>query len=215
MSVFALGQVAGDIEEEGEKGSKVLRVGVVMPSVTLTQATGEVDPGTALRNTYAALLNSETVELVPLDAKLTMLAIEEAAKKKCDYILKLTLTQEQKKRGGGMFGRIARRTGRSATYETGRRVPYGGSTGGRIARAATRSAIINTGYTISNMSLKVKKNDKFTINYLMTNAKGKSVLDKSLNKKAKKKNDDKVLIGLIEQSANDILTTLRKRPSRL
>jgi len=208
---FGQGEEAGDVEEVGDKGSKVLRVGVVMPKVALTEATGEVEPGAALRNTYASLLNSETMELVPLDAKLTILAIEEAAKKKCDYILKLSLTQEQKKRGGGMFGRIARRTGKSATYEGARQVPYGGSTGGRIARTATRSAIINTGYGISDMSIKVKKHDKFTIDYLLTTAKGKSLLDKSISKKAKKKNDDKVLIGLIEQSANEIVTALRKK----
>ncbi len=215
LGVFAFGQVAGDVkEEDGDKGSKVIRVGVVMPRVTLKEATGEVDPGAALRNTYAALLNSETIQLVPLDARLTTLALEEAAKKECDYILNLSLIQEEKKRGGGMFGRIARRTGRRATWEAAHKIPGAGSAGGRVARTAARSTIIDTGYTMSSMSVKVKKSDKFILDYFMTTAKGKKVLEKSINAKAKKNNDDKVLIGLIEKSANDIVAALRKRPGR-
>lgn len=206
FSVFP--QVAGDANNNGDPGNKVIRVGVIMPKVELTDAKGEVEPGEALRNTYAALLNSGTIELVALEAKLTALAIDEAAQLECDYILNLSLKQEEKKSGGGLFGKVLRDTGNRATYEAATSVPYGGSTGERIARTTAQSAIINTGYTMSNMSVQVKKNDQFSLNYGLSTGKGQSVSEKAYEAKAKKNNDDSVIMGLIEKSANDIATVI-------
>jgi len=210
---IGFGQDAGDVNEGG-KGIKVIRIGVVMPRVKLKEATGEIDPSAALRNTYAVLLKSETTEIIALDARLSSLALEEAAKKECDYILNLSLDQKEKKKGGGMFGRVVRSTGKRATYETASKVPYGGGAGERVARTAAHSAIINTGYTISNMNIKVTKSDKFTLVYNMITAKGKNVLNKTITGKAKKNNDDKVLMGLIEESGNDIISAIRKETEK-
>ncbi len=206
LSVFS--QVAGDANKSGDPGNKVIRVGVVMPKVELKDAKGEVEPGEALRNTYAALLNSETIELVALDARLTALAIDEAVKSNCDYILNVTLKQEEKKSGGGLFGRVIRDTGNRATYEAAISVPYGGGAGERIARTTAQSAIINTGYTMSNMTVEIKKNDEFSLNYGLTTAKGEEISGKDYEAKAKKNNDDKVIMNLIEESANDIAKSL-------
>ena len=142
-SAMAQEQTAGDVRGDG--GTKVTKIGILMPKVVLKEATGEVSPAEALRNTYGALLNSDSIEIVAIGARLTSLAIEEAAKKNCDYLLNISLVQERKKRGGGLFGRIARDTGKRATWETANKVPYGRSTGGRIARTTARSTIINTG----------------------------------------------------------------------
>ncbi len=155
--IQASAQVGGDVK--GDKGTKVTKIGILMPDVKLTEATGETSPEEALRNTYAVLLKSDTFEFVPIESRLTSLAIEEAVKKGVDYLLDVSLIQEQKKSGGGgLFGQIARDAGRRATWETANTVPYGNSGGGRIANTAARSAIINTGYTMSNMSIKI--NDK-------------------------------------------------------
>lgn len=204
LALVSLAQTAGDEIVKGDPGSKVIRVGVVMPKVDIKAAEGEVAPGEALRATYAALLNSEVIELIALDSKLASLALTEAAKHECDYILNLSLNQIVKKSGGGLFGKVMRDAGNRATYEASTKVPYGSNTGTRIARTTARSTIINTGYTMSNMSVKVKKNDKFILNYGLMTAKGKTVSEKEYEAKAKKKNDDKVLMGLIETSANDI-----------
>ncbi len=209
LGIVAFGQ-GGDVDE-GDEGSKVTRIGVIMPKVSLKEAKGDIEPGAALRNTYAALLNSETILIVALDATLTSLALQEAAKKEVDFILNLNLMQESKKSsGGGLFGKVARSAGRQATWETSRKVPYGGTAVGRVGTSAARSAIINTGYTMTNMTYKVKKSDKFTLDYLLTDVKGKTVLEKSIDGKAKKNNDDKVLLELIEKSANDIVGAIIK-----
>jgi len=209
LTFAATAQTAGEAEK-GDQGTKVTRVGVLMPKVNLVEAKGDMEAGAALRNTYAVLLNSETIQVVALDSRLASLALEEAKTKNIDYILNLSLVQEQKKkRGGGLFGRIARDTGRRATWETANKVPYGGSTGGRIARTTARSAIINTGYTLSRMKIKIKKSDKFILDYAMTDAKGESLLAKTIEAKAKKKNDDQVLIKMFEESGEEIVKTLR------
>ncbi|MEZ5305881.1 MAG: hypothetical protein R2684_01915 [Pyrinomonadaceae bacterium] len=208
VSVF--GQVAGD-EKGGDSGNKVTRVGVLIPKVALKDATGEVDPAEALRSTYASLLNSENFELVALQSKLSSLAITEAAELECDYILSIDLKQEEKKSGGGLFGKVLRDTTNTATWEAANRVPYGSNTGERIARDTARSAIINTGYSMSDVSVTIKKNDQFNLNYGLSTAKGEVVKSKNFEAKAKKNNDDTLLMALIEQSANDIAETLLAR----
>ncbi len=208
--IFA--QQAGDVKSD--EGTKVTKIGILMPNVKLVEATGDISPEEALRNTYAVLLQSDTFEIVGIGAKLKSLALEEAVKKGCDYIINVSLLQEKKKKGGGLFGKIARDTGRRATWETARKVPYGGGTGERIARTAAQSAIINTGYTMSNMSVKVRKNDRFTLDYSVSSTKGETLFENSLKEKATKKNKDELLMTMIEKSAEDIVSVLRKRPGR-
>lgn len=209
LNLVAFGQEdkAGDQNADG--GSKVIRIGVLLPKVKLRDAKGEVTPEEALRNSYAVLINSDLFEVVPLDAKLTSLALAEAKKKECDYIMNVDLKQIEKKSGGGLFGRVLRDAGNQATWETSRKVPYGGTAPGRVAGSATRSTIRNTGYNMSNMAIKIKKNDKFELDYNLTTAAGDPFYSKSLNAKVKKNGDD-VLNKLLEQSAEDIVKVLLK-----
>lgn len=201
-------------DEAGEivsnSGSKVMRIGILMPKVKLNEATGEMEPEEALRNTYAVLLNSDLFEVIALESKLTTLALNEATKKNCDYILNVDLEQIEKKSGGSKwFGKVARDAGNRATYETARKVPYGSGAGERIARSTAQSAIINTGYTLSDMTVEIKENDKFILNYNLTTAKGDAFYSNKIETKAKKNNDD-VLMKLIEQSGEDIVKVLLK-----
>ncbi len=209
LNMVALAQgSAGDTDSDS--GTKIIRIGVLMPKVQLTEAKGEVEPEVALRNTYAALLNSDQFEIIALDSRLTSLALDEAKKKSCDYILNVDLAQEAKKSGSGLFGKVLRDTGNRATSETASKVPWGGGTGERIAGTTARSAILNTGYTMSNMSVEIKKNDKFTLDYNLTaTATGDVFHTNKLEAKAKK-NNDPVLMELIEESANDLVTVLKK-----
>ena len=198
----------------GEKRAGVIRIGMILPKVSLTEATGDVDAPTALRNSYAALLNSETYEVVALDARLTSLAVEEAQSLDCDYILSVNLEQEEKKKGGGLFGKVLGDAGRQITNEAGNAVPYGGNSATkRVVSTTARSAIINTGYTLSDMSVKVNKNDQFTLEYNLAETNGRTVFSNTQKAKAKK-NNATVLSQIIEESINDTVTFLRKRPGR-
>lgn len=201
-------QDAGDVK--GDEGAKITKIGILMPTVKLTEATGEISPEEALRNTYAVLLKADTIELVPIESRLTSLALEEAAKLGVDLLLDVSLVQEQKKSGGGgIFGKVLKDTGSRATWETASKVPYGRTTGGRIAGSAARSAIFNTGYTMANMSVKIKKNDKLTLEYKLSTAKGEKLFAKTLEEKAGKDTDD-LLMNMLEKSGEDIVGYLRQ-----
>lgn len=194
----------------GEKREGVIRIGMILPKVSLTEATGNVDAPTALRNSYAALINSDSYEVVALDAQLMVLAVEEAQKLDCDYILSVDLEQEEKKKGGGLFGKVLGATGRQVTNEVGNTVPFGGSTATkRVVNTAARTAIINTGYTLSDMSVKINKNDKFTLEYNLADDRGKTVFSNTQKAKAKS-NNDTVLSEIIEQSITDLVTFTRR-----
>ena len=48
----------------------VTRVGVLLPNVSLKNTSKKVDPAIAIRQTFMSLLNSKTIELIPLNARL-------------------------------------------------------------------------------------------------------------------------------------------------
>ena len=196
---------AGEVKADG--GAKVMRIGVLMPKVKLRNAKGEVSAEEALRNSYAVLIDSDLFEVVPLDARLTTLALREAKKKACDYILNIDLSQ--KKGRSSMFGKVLRDIGNRTSYETSRKVPYGRTAGGRIAGTTARSVIRNTGANMSSMAVQINKNDKFTLEYNMTTATGDAFHKNKITAKAKKNNDD-VLTRMLEQSGEDIIKTLIK-----
>lgn len=208
---FSQSDASASSETESDGGSKVIQVGVLLPKVELKDATGKISPSEALRNSYGALLNSDSIQLVALKSTLTSLALEEAKKHGIDYILKLSLIQERKKSGGSkLFGRVVGSTGRVVTGSVAQQVPYGGSVGTRVARSAARSAILSTGYALTDMTIKIKKKDKFTLQYGLTDKEGNEVLDKTVVVKMKKKNDDKQLLDMITNSAEDIAGAIIK-----
>ena len=214
IALFALSSFVSAQEPDQAVATEAthdIKIGVLMPKVQLTEVSGEVDAETALRNTYAALMNSKYYQLVALESRLTSLALQEAKELGCTYILNLDLSQEVKKSGGGLFGKIIKDAGSRTTYEAMTKVPGGGGTGERIARSSAQSAILDTGYTMSNMAVTVKKNDKFVLLYNLTLAETGSVVhSKTLEEKAEK-NNDTVLMRMIEESANDLVAVLKSR----
>ncbi len=207
VSTFA--QTAGNVGED--RGSKVIRIGVLLPKVQLAEASGEISPEEALRSTYAALMNSDSFQLVALNSRLTSLALDEAKKRECDYILNVDLNQEEKKSGGGLFGKVLKDTASRTTYDAARRVPTGSGTGERIVSNAAQDAIIGTGYTMSNMAVTVKKNDKFVLDYNLTITESGSVVHTNKIESKAQKNNDPVLMEMIEQSANDLVSVLKRK----
>ena len=166
LNTLAFGQEGED--KPTDAGTKVLKVGILLPDVKLKDAQNEKDLALALRNTYAVLLKADTVQIVALEGQDTTFSLGEAAKKECDYIISLGLSQTKKRSKspfGSVFDRVKQRTGERATIEAARNVPRGGGTGEKIARTAAQTAIIDTGFTLSSIDIKIKKKDKFYLNY--------------------------------------------------
>lgn len=195
------------------KKEGVKRIGVLLPKVSLNNVSKKVDPAIAVRNTFAALLDSDDIKIIPLKARLSALAFKEAQDKKCDYILKISLIQKKKKKGG-FFNRIIDKTTDSVISDSTSKVPTGGTVGG----SAGKEAIVEAGNSIAEVEIEIEKKDQFILDYEITTRATKSVKKNSIKVKAKKDND-KVLMPLIEKAANEIASfvlqgTLSKRPSR-
>ena len=199
----ALGLVAQEAkdskeDEIGPKKAGVKRVGVLLPNVTLKNAGDRVDPADAVRDTFEALLRSDTIELVPLQARLSALAFREAIDKDCDFVLKITLTQSDNKKGG-FFDRIIDRSADSAISETTSKIPRTGNVAGNVGR----EAVVGAGQQVSEVEFTIKKGDQLSLEYVLSTPKVKSVKENNLKAKAEKDSDD-VLLPLIERAANEI-----------
>lgn len=195
-----VGQDAKDPNQNGlgPKKAGVKRVGVLLPNVTLKNAGDRVDPADAVRNTFEALLSSSSIELVPLDARLSALAYREAIEKQCDYVLKITLTQSENKKGG-FLDRMVDRAADSAIYETTSKIPRTGNVAGNVGR----ETVVGAGQQVSEVEFTIKKGDQLALEYVLSTPKVKSVKENNLKAKAEKDNDD-VLLPLIERAANEI-----------
>lgn len=185
------------------KKEGVKRIGVLLPKVSLNNVSKKVDPAIAVRNTFATLLNSKSIELVPLDARLNALAFREALDKECDLVLKISLTQKQNKKGGGFLNRILDKTADSAIRESTSKIPAGNNVGGSVGREAA----VGAGQEVTEVEFTIKKKDQFILDYELSTTKAKSVIKNSLKATAKKNNDD-VLMPLIEKAANEIANFL-------
>lgn len=181
------------------KKEGVKRVGVLLPKVNLNNVSKKIDPAVAVQNTFAALLNSDSIELIPLDASLKALAYKEAQDKECDYVLKINLSQKSKKKGNGFFNRILDKSADSAISESTSRIPTGNNVGGNVGREAA----VGAGQEVSKVEFKIKKKDEFVLVYELANPKSKLVRENTLKAKAEKDDDD-VLMPLIEEAANEI-----------
>ncbi len=205
-ALFCLGAVAqSTADKAGEKVPElqpkkpgVKRVGVLLPTVTLKNAGDKVDPADAVRDTFGALLNSTRIEIVPLEARLTTLAYKEATDKDCDYVLKITLTQSENKKGG-FFDRLIDRSADAAISETTSKIPRSGSVAGSVGR----EAVVGAGQQVNQIEFAIKKGDQIVLEYRLSTPKVKSVKENSLKVKAQKDNDD-FLLPLIESVANEI-----------
>lgn len=192
--------------ELSPKKEGVKRIGVLLPKVSLNNVSEDIDPAAAVRDTFIALLGSESFELIPLDARLNALAYREALEKECDFVLKISLKQIQKKKGGGFFNRILDNSADSAITETTTRIPTGGSAPGRVGR----ETVIGAGQEATKIEFTIGKKDKFVLDYELSKPDAKTLAENSLKTEAEKDNDD-VLMPLIEKAANEIAEQLISR----
>lgn len=194
--IFA--QSGQDPKSLAPKKAGVKRVGVLLPSVTLKNAGDRVDPADAVRDTFGALLNSSSIELIPLEARLTTLAYKEATDKDCDYVLKISLTQSENKKGG-FIDRLLDRSADAAISETTSKIPRSGNVAGSVGR----EAVVGAGQQVNQIEFAIKKGDQIVLEYRLSTPKVQSVKESSIKVKAQKDNDD-VLLPLIEKAAEEI-----------
>jgi hypothetical protein len=190
----------GFVAASSAKREGASRIGIVMPKAQMTSS-DSAQAAAALRNTFAAYLNSPNTELVAINARLPSQALEEARQSNCDYVLYASLVQ--KKGGGGMFGKAFGNIAGSA---------IGHLPGGRNAgEAAARSVAITGVYTAADISGSIKSKDELTLDYKLesTNA-ARPGLASTAKAKAKSDGED-VLTPLVEKAAQAVVDVIARR----
>jgi hypothetical protein len=190
----------GFVAASSAKREGTSRIGIVMPKAQMSSG-DSAQAAAALRNTFAAYLNSPNVELVALDARLPSQALEEARQSNCDYVLYASLTQ--KKGGGGMFGRALGNIAGSAIG----RLPGGSNAG----EAAARSAAITGVYTIADISGSIKSKDELTLEYKLESTDAvRPGLASTAKAKAKSDGED-VLTPIVEKAAQAVVDVIVRK----
>jgi hypothetical protein len=182
----------------GPKKAGTVRVGVVVKTGAVGEGIAAADLAKAVENSLGEFVKGTKVEVVPIDAKLGAVQVEEAKQKECDYIL--FATASHKKGGGGfgfgkMLGTVVSHTGLGHT----------GSTVGNIAGQMATTAIVAA--TLSN---NVKAKDEVTLDITLSSAaNGSPALAKQFKARAKGDGDD-IITNVTEQAAQSVIDTVGK-----
>jgi hypothetical protein len=179
---------------------------IALPKAQLGQGNNAaVDVSEPVRTTLGQYMAGPNVQLVRLDARIPIQIEAEAAEKNCGYVLQTSVVQ--KKKGGGMFKKLAPFA--SALPMLG---GAGGNMGGMVASQVASSAITAgaqqdyaaamSGAQQSN----VKAGDTVTVEYTLAKV-GAPEEVKPVALQAKAKQDGEDVIGpMLEQVATAVLT---------
>lgn len=180
----------------------VIRIGVAMPKMQLTQSPRDINPAEAVRNTIVKYMKGPSVEIVPLEARLATQVEAEAKERQCDFIVYSSVTQK-KGGGGGMLGRaLGNIAGAAAVH-----IPYGDNAGEAAARAAATSAV----WSAANVAGSIKAKDELSFEYkLYTVGNAAPRISQTTKAKATQDGED-ILSPMIERAATDLLNEAAKK----
>ena len=175
---------------------------IAVPLPSMTGVPGRVeDVGNGVRDLFATYLTAPAFKIVPLDARLPALALDEARQKGCANVLTVTISGKQS--GGSRWGKLAgQAAGTAAVY-----VPGSANTGA----AMVRGAAVGTGYAVSSFASTTKVRDELTLEYkLQASDPAVKVAPGKQQTKAKVDGED-ILTPLVEGAAGQIAAALLKR----
>jgi len=176
----------------------VVRIGVSVKSGSVGESVSAADLAAAVQNTLSGYLKGTTIEIVPLEAKLSGLIDTEAKTKDCDYVLYTNVSHKKGGGFGGMFGSVIAPTVGSVGFGN------TGSVAGNIAGNIATQAIVTAGSVAEN----VKSKDELTLDVKLNQISGAAVLTRQFKNKAKSDGQD-ILSPLVEQLARTIVETAK------
>lgn len=180
----------------------VIRIGLILPRVQMT-AGDAAQAAETLRKSFAGYLNSPTIEVVALSARLLDQALNEARESQCDYVLTTSMNVKKGGGGGSMFGRaIGNIAGATAGH-----IPGGGSASTGAARSAAISGVYNTAAIVNSIKAKDELSLEYKLDHVETS---KTVLSNTAKAKAKSDGED-ILTPLVETSAQTIVSTVARK----
>lgn len=178
----------------------VKRIAIAYPRVIF----GAQVPGDTMaepvRQTIASYLNGPSLEPVPLQSRLPAQATAEAQGMQADYVLHVSLTRKENKKGG-MFGGLVSKAAPALVM-----IPGGGIVAAQVKAAAAQTAA-SAGMAMSSL---IKDKDELTLEYRLVSTDGASAkASSSVIKKAGTAGED-ILTPLVEQAATAIVAALNQ-----
>jgi hypothetical protein len=158
--------------------------------------------GSSVRELFASFLRGPSMQVVPLDARLTAHALEEAKQKSCGRVLTVSLT---KKRGGNKMatiGRVAGQAGAAAASGMG----YGASVGSAAARGAANAAT----QVVNEAARSTRAKDEVNIEFKILSATGKTEFGPKKDKQKAGVDGEDLLTPLVQRASEAIVTSIQK-----
>ena len=179
------------------KQDGTIRIGLVTPRVnTVGSGTGGQSESASLRSSLNSFLAGSNIETIDLKARLDTLALTEAQRRECDFVLYTTLLRKRSSSSPGKNNPLNSIVGNVGTGGTGKKLP-GSKTASEISTQAARVSGTIAGFA--------KANDEITFEYkLVTSVGARPVATKSTKAKVKSDGED-VLTPMIESAAQAIL----------
>lgn len=204
-------------QQLGPKAPGKIRIGVAPPDAQLGQGNNAgADFSTPIRNVVVALMAGPAVEIAPLESHVPLQLQAEAQQKQCDYILYSGVVVKHS--SGGGFGKFMKIGSTAASFNPA--VMMTKSVGSIVAAqgAAVAASQIAAQQMqqqavsqLAGFNGQIKSKDDVTVQYqLITTAQSTSVLQKTLQGKAKSDGED-VLTPLLQQTANAVLTQVTQK----
>lgn len=158
--------------------------------------------GNSVRDLFSTFLTGPSMQVVPLEARLTVHALEEAKQKSCGRVLVISMT---KKRGGNALatiGKVAGQAGASAASGMG----YGSTAGAAAARGAANAAT----QAVNDAARTTRAKDEVNIEYKITSVAGKSEFGPKKDKQKAGVDGEDLLTPLVQRAAEAIVTAIQK-----
>jgi hypothetical protein len=172
-------------------------VGIVTPSVQ--GASGNAAAfGVALRDLFVTYLTGPSIQAIPLQARLSSQAMEEAKQKNCAHVVTATLTR--KHGGGSALGRVMGQAGSNAAWY----IPGGGT----VASAVTRGVAVATAQAVASFATTTKAKDEVELEYRLVSPDGKVQIAPRKEKLKAKSDGDDLVTPLVEKAAEAIAGTV-------
>ena len=174
-------------------------IAMMMPEVK--GMPGQADElGNGVRELFASYLTAPTFKTISLEAKLPMVALNEAKEKECPNVLVVTLTGKQSSNKLGKL--VGSAAGSAATY-----VPGASSTGANAVRGAVHGA----GYAISSFASATKVKDEVKLEFRVQTPDKATKIGPGTEQAKAAVNGEDILTPVVQRAATQIAGALMKR----
>jgi hypothetical protein len=173
---------------------------IVLPTVTGVGGNA-TDVASALREMFSSYLTGPSIQILPLEARVTSQAVEEAHQKQCDRLLTATLAK--RRTGGGLLGSVLGQAGSTAAYY----LPFGNGATAALARGMTAAGA----QAVITVAASTKAKDEMRLDYQLTSGDGAVRFGPKSGKLKANEDGEDLVTPLVRNAADEIVGAMRRK----